>query len=147
MLTNPYDRSASVDIGFATADGSRQPPELQGDPVAAAVGADHRHGLDRRARRGRGRGHASMSTRGHAVVGRAQVYDGDGRLGYSMTLASPALRSQWWFANGDKGAGVIERFSIYNPTEDDVEVAPLFLGTQGTRGHRRPDQGAGPCRS
>ena len=66
------------------------------------------------------------------IVGRAQVYDGDGRLGYSMTLASPALRSQWWFANGEKGAGVTERFSIYNPTEDDVEVTPLFLGTQGT---------------
>ena len=69
-----------------------------------------------------------VATRGNLIVGRAQVYDGDGRLGYSMTLASPALRSQWWFANGAKGAGVTERFSIYNPTDDDVEVTPVFLG-------------------
>ncbi len=44
-----------------------------------------------------------VATRGNLIVGRAQVYDGGGRLGYSMTLASPALRSQWWFANGDQG--------------------------------------------
>jgi hypothetical protein len=48
-----------------------------------------------------------------------------------MTLASPSLRSQWWFANGAKGADVTERFSIYNPTEQDVEVTPVFLGIPG----------------
>ncbi len=34
----------------------------------------------------------------------------------------PAPRDQWWFANGRKGAGITERYSIYNPTDDDVEV-------------------------
>jgi hypothetical protein len=62
------------------------------------------------------------------LVGRAQLYNGEGRLGYSMTLASPVLRSQWWFANGLKGEGVTERFSIYNPGDDDVQVQPLYLG-------------------
>ena len=62
-----------------------------------------------------------------------------------MTLASPALRSQWWFANGAKGAGVTERFSIYNPTDDDVEVTPVFLGiAERHRRARRADRRAGP---
>jgi hypothetical protein len=69
-----------------------------------------------------------IASRGTLIVGRAQLYDGGGRLGYSMTLASPTLRSQWWFANGSKGAGITERFSIYNPTDEAVEVTPLFLG-------------------
>ena len=66
--------------------------------------------------------------RGQIVVGRAQLYDGGGRLGYSMTLASPSRASQWWFANGLKGPDVAQRFSLYNPTDEDVEVTPLFLG-------------------
>jgi len=50
-----------------------------------------------------------------------------------MTLGSPTLRSQWWFANGSKGAGSSERFSIYNPTSDAVQVAPLYLGLGETQ--------------
>ena len=93
----------------------------------------------------------AVTRRRHAratlVVGRAQVYDGGGRLGYSMTLASPALRSQWWFANGEKGAGVTERFSIYNPTDDDVEVHAAVPRDPGRhrRSLDRPDHGAGPA--
>ena len=45
-----------------------------------------------------------------------------------MTLASPAPRDQWWFANGNKGAEITERYSIYNPTDADVEVDAIFLG-------------------
>jgi hypothetical protein len=55
------------------------------------------------------------------------VYQG-GRRGYGVALASPALRDQWWFANGGKGPGVRERYSIYNPTDDDVEVNVVPLG-------------------
>ena len=43
-------------------------------------------------------------------------------------MASPAFRDQWWFADGDKGPGISERFSIYNPTDDRVEVDVIFLG-------------------
>ena len=35
ILTNPYDESAIVSIGFATEEGSREPAELQGYPVPA----------------------------------------------------------------------------------------------------------------
>ena len=129
VLTNPYDGWASVDIGFATADGSRQPLEGEPVPPRSVKIID----MDSLAARDEAEVAVTVDvSRGSLIVGRAQVYDGDGRLGYSMTLASPALRSQWWFANGEKGPGVTERFSVYNPTDDDVEVTPLFLGTQGT---------------
>jgi hypothetical protein len=62
------------------------------------------------------------------VVGRAQHYLGGGRLGYGVTLAAPALRDQWWFADGEAGDGITETFAIYNPTDDDVQVDVVFLG-------------------
>jgi hypothetical protein len=125
VLTNPYGESAIVDIGFATADGSRVP--LEGTPVPPR--SVRVIDMDSIAARDEAEVAVNvMATRGKLIVGRAQVYDGGGRLGYSMSLAAPALRSQWWFANGAKGEGITERFSIYNPTEDDVELTPVFLG-------------------
>jgi hypothetical protein len=127
VLTNPFQDPVIVDVGFATAAGSREPPAFQGFPIAprsvqvidlAEVGARSEELLAVKV----------VATRGRLVVGRAQHFLGGGRLGYTMTLASPALREQWWFADGDKGSGIDERFSIYNPTEDDVEVDPIFLG-------------------
>ena len=104
VLSNPFDQSVIVDIGFATDEGSRQPPELQGYPISprSVQVVD----LDSVAARDEAQVAVSVvATKGHLVVGRAQLYKGGGRLGYSMTLASPALRSQWWFANGSKGGG------------------------------------------
>ncbi len=127
VLSNPFDQSVIVDIGFATDEGSREPTELQGIPIAgrSVLVID----LDSIAARDEAQVAIRIdATRGTLVAGRAQLYDGGGRRGYSMTLGSPTLRSQWWFANGDKGAGISERFSIYNPTTDAVQVAPLYLG-------------------
>ncbi len=96
-------------------------------------------------------------SRGRLVVGRSQRFLGGGRLGTQVTLASPALRDQWWFVNGDKGPGVSERYSIYNPTDNQVEVDVDHprdrLGRRrsdrcaGTRsGHLRPGVAGGDSR-
>ena len=71
------------------------------------------------------------TTSGRIVLGRAQQYLGGGRLGYEVTLAAPALRDQFWFADGERGDGVTETFSIFNPTDADVEVDVVFLGPAG----------------
>ncbi|MET0145967.1 MAG: DUF5719 family protein [Ilumatobacteraceae bacterium] len=127
VLTNPSDGPARVEIGFATSAGSRQPSELQGYPIPPR--SVRVIDMDSIAARDEAEVAVKVDvSRGTVVVGRAQVYDGGGRLGYSMTLASPSLRSQWWFANGDRGSGVTERFSIYNPTENDVSLTPVYLG-------------------
>ena len=125
VLTNPHDESAVVDIGFATDEGSRLPLESFVVPARSVQVVD----MDAIAARDEPEVAVSVvAQRGELIVGRAQLYDGGGRLGYSMTLAAPAPRSQWWFANGLKGPDVTQRFSLYNPTESDVEVTPLFLG-------------------
>jgi hypothetical protein len=125
VLTNPHDDSAIVDIGFATDEGSRLPLESYVVPARSVQVVD----MDAIAARDEPEVAVSVvAQRGELIVGRAQLYDGGGRLGYSMTLAAPATRSQWWFANGLKGPDITQRFSLYNPTESDVEVTPLFLG-------------------
>ncbi len=128
VLANPFDQDVIVDISFATDEGTREPSQLQGFPIAPrsvqvidvdsiAARDEPQVAVNVRAQRG-----ATL------LVGRAQLYSGGGRLGYSMTLASPVLRSQWWFANGQKGEGITERYSIYNPGDADVQVQPLYLG-------------------
>ena len=67
VLTNPFDQTVIVDVGFATDEGSREPPQLQGFPVAAALGAGDRHGLDRRPRRAAGRRAGQRPARGVAA--------------------------------------------------------------------------------
>jgi hypothetical protein len=127
VLSNPYDESAIVDIGFATEEGSRQPAELRGTPVPprSVKVID----MDSVAARDEAEIAVNVvATKGNLVVGRAQLYNGGGRRGFGVTLASPALRDQWWFANGERGSDVSERYSIYNPTDEDVEVTVVPLG-------------------
>lgn len=126
VLMNPFDQTVIVDIGFATDEGSREP--LDGFPVPAR--SVQVIDMDSIAARDEEQVAVRVEAQGGAtlIVGRAQLYSGAGRLGYSMTLGSPVLRSQWWFANGQKGDGITQRFSIYNPTEDPVQVQPLYLG-------------------
>lgn len=130
VMANPYEDPAIVNIGFATAEGSRLPAAYQGIPIPAqsvriidlgAPGAGAQ-GEERLAVR-------VESTRGRIVAARAQHFLAGNRLGYTLTLGAPALRDQWWFADGRKGPGFSERFSIYNPTDSAVEVDAIFLGS------------------
>lgn len=127
ILTNPYDDLVLTDLAFATESGSREPNAFQGFPVPAkSVKVIPIAELGNRDEPVIA---ASITTRGgRLVVGRAQHFMGGGRLGYDVSLAAPALRDQWWFADGERGAGITETFSIYNPTNGDVEVDVYFLG-------------------
>ncbi|HSL75147.1 MAG TPA: DUF5719 family protein [Ilumatobacteraceae bacterium] len=127
ILTNPYDDTASANLRFATLGGQSTPAAFQGFNVPprsvrtipiAELGARDEPVIA-----------VEVETqRGRLVVGRAQHYLGGGRLGYGVTLAAPALRDQWWFADGERGAGITETFAIYNPTDSDVQVDSVFLG-------------------
>ncbi len=127
LLTNPYDDAAVVDLVFATSAGEFTPAEFQGFTILpqsiqtipiAELGLRDETVIAVKA----------SAQRGRLVVGRAQHYLGGGRLGYGVTLGAPALREQWWFADGATGDGISETFAVYNPTEDDVEVDAIFLG-------------------
>ncbi len=127
VLTNPYDDAAVVDLVFATESGESTPAAFQGFTILpqsvrtipiADLGARDEPVI----------GVKVSAQRGRLVVGRAQHFLGGGRLGYNVSLAAPALRDQWWFADGEAGDGITETFAIYNPTDDNVQVDVVFLG-------------------
>lgn len=131
VLTNPYPDAAIVDIRFVTTDGIRRPSRLQGYPVPGRsvqvvtlgeLGARDEPILAAQV----------SASRGRVVVGRAQHYVGGGRLGFAMTLGAPSLSSQYYFADGEKGAGITEQYAIYNPTDTEVTVDAVFLGLPAT---------------
>ena len=129
VLTNPYEQTVVANLSFATREGSRQPASYRGltipaqsvrviDLGAPGAGAQSEPLLA-----------VSVETaRGRLVVGRSQRFLGGGRLGTQVTLGSPALRNQWWFANGARGDSVTTQYSIYNPTDASVDVDVVFLG-------------------
>ncbi len=127
ILTNPYDDPVSVDLTFATESGESRPAAFTGFTIAPQT--VETIAIAELGNRDEPVIAVSVKSRfGRLVVGRAQHYLGGGRSGYGVTLAAPALRDQWWFADGESGDGVTETFAIYNPTDDDVEVDVVYLG-------------------
>jgi len=127
VLTNPFDEPVVADLRFATEDREAQPNQFQGFTISprslrsipiAELGARDEPVISV----------AIEATAGRLVAGRAQHYVGGGRLGYDVSLGSPELREQWWFADGEQGPGISESFSIYNPTDEPVEVTVFFGG-------------------
>jgi hypothetical protein len=127
ILTNPYDDAAVIDLGFATESGDATPSQFQGFTILpnsvktiriADLGARDELVIAVRIE----------ASSGRIVVGRSQHYIGGGRLGYDVSLAAPALRDQFWFADGEQGDGITETYAVYNPTDTDVEVDVVFLG-------------------
>ncbi|MEM9039630.1 MAG: DUF5719 family protein [Actinomycetota bacterium] len=127
VLTNPFEETVRASLRFSTAEREAQPGQFRGFIVPprsvrvipiAELGARDEPVIA-----------TSIEVNaGRLVVGRAQHYVGGGRLGYDVSLAAPALRDQWWFALGERQDGVSETYSIYNPTDDDVEVTVFFGG-------------------
>lgn len=127
ILTNPFDEPVVASLRFSTEAREAQPGQFGGFTVPprsvrtvriAELGARDEPII----------AVAVEATAGRLVVGRAQEYTGGGRFGFDVSLAAPELRDQWWFADGERGEGVTETFSIYNPTEDEVEVQVFFGG-------------------
>lgn len=126
VITNPYPDDAILDFEFATNQGTRRPASLQGYPVRGRSISVVTQAL-------LPRDEAILAVkvtakRGRVVAARAQQYLGGGRLGYTMNLGAPALADQYYFADGEVGPGIIERFSVYNGSDREVTVQAVFLG-------------------
>lgn len=126
VITNPFPDDAILDFTFASNDGTRNPQNLQGFPVpgnSVVVVSEANMPKDEAVL-----AVTVSASRGRVVVARAQQYLGE-RSGFSLTLGSPSLSSEWWFADGEAGPDVtFERYSIYNPTDNDVTVTADFWG-------------------
>lgn len=134
VITNPFPDDAIIDISFASDDGQRSPPELQGVPVPghSVLVRDQRYLAKDEAVLGV----SIVASRGRVVAGRAQQYLVE-RQGYSMTLGSPAPSTNWIFADGQND-GNFERYSIYNPTDETAVIQPVFRGID-TENYVPPD--------
>jgi hypothetical protein len=127
VLTNPFDESVVADLRFSTQNRQSQPDRFRGFIVPprsvqtipiAELGARDEPII----------AVTVEATAGRLVVARAQEYRGGGRFGYDVSLGAPELRDQWWFADGEVADGVDESYSIYNPTDEEVEVTVFFGG-------------------
>lgn len=125
VLTNPFDESVQARLRFSTESREAQPSQFRSFIVAprtvrtipiAELGARDEPVI----------AVSVEATTGRLVVGRAQHDVGGGRNGYTVSLAAPELRDQWWFADGERADGITETYSIYNPTDDEVEVTVFF---------------------
>lgn len=125
VITNPFPDDAILDFTFANSDGTRSPNALQGVPVAA-------HSIlivdqELLAKDEAIYAVAVHASRGRVVAVRAQNY-AEERRGFSLSLGAPAPSTEWWFTGGWKDGTNFERFSIYNPGEEDTQVQPVFYG-------------------
>ncbi|MEO7370871.1 MAG: DUF5719 family protein [Ilumatobacteraceae bacterium] len=144
VVTNPFPSDAIISISESTATESRRPAILQ----SLLVKADSILIIsqDLLAKRELELAVTVTSTRGRVVVGRAQEYvTSVGRAGFTMTLGSPSLGEQFYFADGEVAPNVIERYSIYNASENDAVVSVAFLGIDPTLGFVNPEPIAVPA--
>jgi hypothetical protein len=127
ILTNPYLSAAIVNVLVATEDGPRTPSNLQGYVVPArsirVVNVAEAGFRDEKVL-----AVSVVAESGRFVAAKDQHYLGGGRLGHINALGAPAASSQWWFADGERGPGVSERYSIYNPTDEVAQASVLVLG-------------------
>ena len=170
ILTNPYDDVAIAQLTFATESAESSPSAFRGFPIPPrsvkvipladpALGVQDEPVIAVEV----------TTTTGRIVLGRAQHYLGGGRLGYEVTLAAPAPRDQFWFADGEQGDGITETYRDLQPDrcrrrrrcrvprpagrgelrrhpDDHRAVAPRGRVRPDRRAVRRNRAGRAPCR-
>lgn len=127
LISNPYLSPAVVNIDVATQNGPRSPSNLQGFVVPAramrVVNISTSGFRDEKI--------AAITVRataGRIVASKYQHYLGTGRLGHIMALGAPSTSDQWWFADGEKGAGITEHVMVLNPTKSEAVADIVVLG-------------------
>lgn len=126
VFMNPFPDDATVNIEFATDEGTRDTLRFQNFvvPGRSVVGAFIDEDVTRR---------AQVSAQVHVgsgrlVVDRIQTFDGTDPAyeGITLGLGAPTPAETWIFPDGKVDAGITEQIVVYNPSQDvatvDVEV-------------------------
>jgi Family of unknown function (DUF5719) len=129
LLTNPYPDAAVVDLTFVTQAGTQEPTKFQGFVIPPQ--STRRIDVAGEAARDEAQLAISVeSRRGRVVAAKIQniagPVAGHGRLGYVNALGAPSVSDRWFFADGEVGDGISELYTIYNPTDEPVDVDVLF---------------------
>lgn len=135
LLYNPFPDTATVDLAFATDDGTRTPRAVQGVTVPGrSVRLIPPTDLPTR--------RSEVATRiraraGRLVVDRVQVFDGTGDplvgvgddasttpapVGLASTVAVSATAPRWVFPDAALGDGARAQVAVYNPTSKEARV-------------------------
>ncbi|HET9600385.1 MAG TPA: DUF5719 family protein [Acidimicrobiales bacterium] len=129
VLYNPFPDDAVVDVSLTTIERTLEPPGLQAVVVPGQslrifdiTQAAQREELVSTVVRGRG---------ARIVAGRIQSSDNPNRRGFAAGVAAAQPQQTWWFPDGGKGEGVVERFVVFNPGELDAAVDLSFLPADG----------------
>jgi len=125
VITNPFPDDAIVDFRFGNPAGTTTSQRLLGVPIPghSVLVVSQEFFLKDEAVLGM----SVVASRGRIVAGRAQRYLGE-RQGFGMTLGSPSASLTWTFADGENDGTNFERYSIYNPSDEEAVIQPTFLG-------------------
>ncbi len=124
VFMNPFPDDATLDISFATDEGTRDTLRFQGFvvPGRSVVGAFVDEDVTRKAQVS-----AQVEVRsGRIVVERIQTFDGGegvgGREGITLGMGAPVPAETWMFPDGVVGEGLTEQIVVFNPSDDVAEV-------------------------
>ena len=127
-LFNPFPEDAIVDLSFTTEAGGIEPEALQalvvpGRGLSVVNVGDH---VVRR----RAVSVSIVARSGRLVADRIQSYSGSaGRRGLALVLGTPSPGTLWYFPEGLVTKGVVERYQLYNPSDQEAKVE-LALGLE-----------------
>ena len=124
ILSNPFPDAAVVDLTFVTATDTRAPNEFQTYVIPA--GSVRVIALDQIARDEAQLSLIVSARRGRFVAGRAQRFGGT-RAGSAVTLGVGSAGRQWLFADGEIGDGIVESYSLVNPSAQATMVDISFF--------------------
>lgn len=142
VFMNPFPDDASLDISFATDEGTREPLRFRNFvvPGRSVVGAyiDDAGGAQRKEQVS-----AQVNVRsGRLVIDRIQIFGGDDdddREGITLGLGAPTAAEAWIFPDGNVAEGVREQLVVFNPSDDVAEVeVEIRLDDPSTNGAPEP---------
>lgn len=127
-LLNPFPEDAIADLSFTTEQGRAEPSDFQGVVVPA-------HGIavvnvGEHVRRRESVATTVVARSGRLIAEQLQVRTAPGHSGMSLTPGAPSAGTVWYFPDGYWTAGVVEHYSVYNPTRTEalVELVPILDG-------------------
>ena len=123
VFLNPFPDDATLDVEFATDEGTRAPSVF--DSFVVPARSVRAAWVDESTRRNQISAQVTLRS-GRVAVDRIQVLTGededDPRQGLSLASGQPVPSNVWVFPSGQTTRAISEQVVVYNPTDDSAEV-------------------------
>jgi len=126
---DPFPDDAIADLSFTTDQGRIEPADFKGlvVPGRGLLVVD----VGQHVRRRDLVATTVVARSGRLVASRLQVRGGAPSPGMTLDLGAPSPASSWYFPDGATGAGIVERFQLYNPSDRESEAQLSLVLDQG----------------